>query len=109
MLERLDNLPSGVIGVRATGTVTRDDYDNVFRPLLQSAHAEGRRVRLLYLFDAEFTGFTAGAGWEDVRLGLKYLRMFERCAIVSDAAWIREGARMLGTMMPCPVKVFTHA
>jgi len=109
MLEPLDNLPGGVIGVRATGTVTRDDYDNVLRPLLQSAHAEGRRVRLVYLFDPDFKGFTAGAGLEDMRLGLKYLRMFERCAVISDVAWIREGARVLGTMMPCPTRVFGYA
>ena len=109
MLEPIKNLPGGVIGVRATGTVTREDYDGVFRPLLQHAHAEGQRVRLLYVFAPEFKGFTAGAGWEDFRLGLKYLRMFERCAIVSDVTWIREGARLIATMMPCPVKVFEHA
>jgi hypothetical protein len=109
MLEPLESLPAGVIGVRATGTVTRDDYDSVFKPLLQHAHAEGQRVRLLYVFAPDFTGLTAGAGWEDARLGLKYLRMFERCAIVSDVTWIRESARVIGTMMPCPVKVFGHA
>jgi len=26
--------------------------------------------------------FTAGAVWEDTRLGVQYLRLFERCAIV---------------------------
>ena len=109
MLEPLENLPTGVVGVRASGTVTKDDYDRVFRPLLQRAHAEGRRVRLLYVFAPDFSAFTAGAGWEDVRLWLKYLRMFERCAVVTDRTWIREGALMIGTMMPCPVKVFDTA
>jgi hypothetical protein len=109
MLEPIKDVPTGVMGLRATGTVTKDDYDTVFKPPLQAAHAEGRRVRLLYQFMPEFTGFTAGAGLEDVRLGLKYLRLFERCAIVSDLNWIREWSRMLGTMMPCPVKVFGHA
>jgi hypothetical protein len=109
MLEPLENLPFGITGVRATETVTKDDYDRVFSPLLQNAHAAGRRVRLLYVFAPEFKGFTVGAGWEDVRLGLKYLRMFERCAVVSDVSWIREGTQLLATMMPCPVKVFGNA
>jgi hypothetical protein len=109
MLEPLVSLPAGIIGVRATGTVTKDDYDRVLRPLLRGVHAEGRRVRLLYVFAPDFKALTLGAGWEDVRLGMKYLRMFERCAIVTDVTWIREGTQLLGTMMPCPVRVYRTA
>jgi hypothetical protein len=108
MLETLKDLPSGVDGVRATGTVSRDDYDAVFRPLLEAAHREGRRVRLLYQFAPEFTGFTPGAGLEDARLGLKYLRLFERCAVLTDVGWLGDAVRFLSMMMPCPVKVFIN-
>ena len=108
MLQQVPDLPVNVIGVRATGTLTREDYDSVFRPLLQRAHSEGRRVRLLYVFAPEFKGFTVGAGWEDVRLGLKYLRMFERCAVVTDTEWVRTTTRVGAALMPCPVKVFAN-
>jgi stage II sporulation SpoAA-like protein len=108
MLEFLKDLPAGVDGVRATGTVSKEDYDTVIRPLLETAHREGRRLRLLYQFAPEFTGFTAGAGLEDARLGLKYLRLFERCAVVTDVGWLGEAVGFLGTMMPCPVKVFVN-
>ena len=109
MLEVLDNLPDGVTGIRATGSVTKDDYERVFEPLMEAAHREGRRVRLLYDVPAEFKGFTAGAGLEDMRLGMKYLRLFERCAVVTDVGWLREATRLFGAMMPCPVKVFPGA
>ena len=108
MLETLPNLPAGVVGVRASGTVTKDDYDRVVWPLLKSAHAEGRRVRLLYVFAPDFKALTMGAGWEDMRLGMKYLRMFERCAIVSDVTWIREASQLFGAMMTCPVRVYRN-
>ena len=100
---------NGVTGVRATGTVTTDDYERVFNPLMAAAHREGRRVRLLYEVPAEFKGFTAGAGLEDMRMGMKYLRLFERCAVVTDVGWLREATRLFGAMMPCPVKVFPNA
>ena len=108
MLETLPNLPAGIVGVRASGTVTKDDYDRVVWPLLKSAHAEGRRVRLLYVFAPDFKALTMGAGWEDMRLGMKYLRMFERCAIVSDVTWIREASQLFGAMMTCPVRVYRN-
>ena len=109
MLETLKDLPAGVDGLRATGTVSKEDYDAFFRPVLETAHREGRRVRLLYQFAPTFTGFTAGAGLEDARLGLKYLRLFERCAVVTDLGWLGDATRLLGTMMPCPVKVFSNS
>ena len=109
MLELLDNVPNGVTGVCATGTVTTDDYERVFNPLMEAAHREGRRVRLLYEVPAEFKGFTAGAGLEDMRMGMKYLRLFERCAVVTDVGWLREATRLFGALMPCPVKVFPNA
>ena len=109
MLELLDDLPVGVTGIRATGAVTSDDYKHVFTPLMEAAHREGRRVRLLYELPAEFERFTAGAGLEDMRLGMKYLRLFERCAVVTDVGWLREATRLFAAMMPCPVKAFAIA
>lgn len=106
MIERLIDLPGGVEGLRAKGRVTREDYDRVVQPILDDARSQGRRVRLLYHFGPEFEGFSAGGAWEDARLGLRYLRLFERCAIVTDIGWIREASRLVGAMMPCPVKTF---
>jgi len=109
VLELLNDLPAGVTGIRATGAVTSEDYDRVFRPVMEAAHREGRRVRLLYELPAAFERFTAGAGLEDMRLGMKYLRLFERCAVVTDIAWLREATRFFSAMMPCPVNVFPTA
>jgi hypothetical protein len=106
MLERLENMPAGVDGLKAIGKVAKEDYENVFEPLLDDARRDGRRVRLLYQLGKEFEGFTAGAAWEDAKLGMRSLRLFEGCAIVSDVGWIRESARLIGFVMPCPVQMF---
>jgi hypothetical protein len=106
MLERIDSLPPDVWGLRATGTVSREDYDIVVRPQLEELRRHGKRIRFLYELGPEFDGFTPGAAWEDFRVGFRYLRLFERCAIVSDVDWVRAAARGLATVMPCPVRVF---
>jgi hypothetical protein len=108
MIERLQDLPAGVDGLRAKGKVTREDYETVLQPILEAARSQGRRIRLLYHFGPEFEGFTAAGAWEDARLGLHYLRLFERCAIVTDIGWVRESTRLVGALMPCPVKTFNN-
>ena len=47
MLERLNDLPGDIDGIRARGKVTADDYEKVLRPILDAARSEGRRIRLL--------------------------------------------------------------
>jgi hypothetical protein len=109
MLERLQDLPAGVYGVRASGKVSKEDYDRVVVPLLEEVQRDGRRMRFLYQFTPQFTGFTAGAAWEDAEIGLKYLRLFERCAVVTERDWIRNTVRVVGAVLPCPVKIFRDA
>jgi hypothetical protein len=106
MLQRIQDLPPGLCGVRAQGRVTRQDYEEVLIPLLEEARRDGDRIRFLYRFGPEFEGFTGGAAFEDARVGMQYLRLFERCAIVSDLPWIRKSSRFVGSLLPCPVRVF---
>jgi len=106
MLEPIANLPPGVWGVRARGKLSKDDYDQVMLPRLEEARRHGTRLRFVYQLGPEFAGFTPGAAWEDFRIGLRYLRLFERCAVVSDVEWVRAATRGMAPLMPCPVKVF---
>ncbi len=106
MLERLKDLPDGIEGVEAVGTVSKEDYEQVFEPLLDEARREGRRIRFLYHFGPRFEGLTASGAWEDAKIGLRSMRLFEGCAIVSDVGWIRESVRLIGFLMPCPVRAF---
>ncbi len=106
MLERLPDLPEGIDGVKAVGRISKEDYERVFDPLVDSARRDGRRLRLLYEVGPEFEGFTPGAAWEDAKLGLASMRLFDGLAVVSDVGWIRESTRLIGFVMPCPVRVF---
>jgi SpoIIAA-like len=106
MIEVLKDVPPGIVAVRASGTLTREEYDAVVVPLLEDARREGRRLRCLCEVGADYRGLTPGAAWDDVTLGLRALHLFDGCAVVSDVRWIREVSRLVAFLMPCPVRVF---
>lgn len=108
MLERLKDLPHGIEGIKAVGTITKADYEQIFVPLLDEVRRAGTRLRFLFDLGPAFKGYTAGAAWEDAKLGLRSLRLFDACAIVTDVAWIRETTRLVEFLMPCPVMVFSN-
>jgi hypothetical protein len=108
MLTLIPGLPANVVGVEAHDKVTAEDYNAVLVPAVdaaQQASADGK-VRLLYVLGHEVPDFTAGAMWEDTKLGVGQFRAWERIAIVTDADWLRHAVHALGWVMPGDVKVF---
>ena len=108
MIKLLPNLPANVIGIIASGEVTANDYETVLIPAIEAALKEHGGVRVLYQLGPDFTGFTSGAMWDDMRLGLAHLKAWEKLAIVTDLNWLTGATRLFGLVMPCPVKVFSN-
>jgi anti-anti-sigma regulatory factor len=106
MIEELSGLPVGIIGFRATGKVTGDDYDKVLTPAVDRAIEEHHHIKLLAVLGPDFDGYSLEAAWDDTRLGLRHWSGFERIAVATDVAWINVGIRALGFMLPCPIKLF---
>jgi hypothetical protein len=106
MLELLDDLPDNVIGVRAVGEVEDDDYEDVLVPAIEDRLERHDKVRLLYVLGEEFTGYEAGAMWEDTKLGVKTFGSYDRMAIVTDATWVRRSVKAFGWLIPGEVRVF---
>ena len=104
-----DTGTSHQIEVRLTGQVTKDDYDNVLVPAIESALKDHDGLRLLFLMGADFTGYDMGAMWADSKFGLTYWSGFERIAVATDTAWVSVAMRAFAPLMPCPLKVFPLA
>ncbi len=106
MLELISDLPERVLGIKASGEVTAEDYQQVLVPALESKLSKLEKVRLLYVLGDGFTGFTRGAGWEDAKVGMKHLTAFERAAVVTDVDWVDNMVRAFGFAMPGEVRTF---
>jgi hypothetical protein len=107
MFDVMTDVPQGVIGIAAKGTVQTQDYEKVLIPLAQAKLAAKEKLRVLMQFGPEFTGYTAGAMWEDSKFGFGHLRDFEKVAVVTDTAWLRHAVEMFAPFIPCPMRVFS--
>jgi hypothetical protein len=109
VLERLEDLPESVIGVKASGEVTADDYRTVVVPAVKAALEGGHKLRFLYVFGEDVTGFAAGAAWQDTKVGVGHYSRWEKVAVVSDKEWLRHSVDIFGYLIPGEVKAFTPA
>jgi len=106
MIEVMTDLPERVLGVKASGEVSANDYKTVLVPAIEEKLTKHKKARLLYVLGDEFEGYTSGAAWEDAKVGMKHLTSFERVAVVTDVDWIEKMIKAFGFALPGEVRVF---
>ena len=109
MIRIIEGLPDNVLGAEAIGKVTDEDYENVLAPAAREKLEAHSKIRYVYVLGEEFEGWTAGAMWEDAKLGGGDLRRWEKVAVVTDKDWVRHAVKGFGWMIPGDVSVFSMA
>jgi hypothetical protein len=108
MIEKIDAMPAGTIGFRASGKLTRPDYRDVLEPVLREA-AEAGSIRMLFEL-TDFDGLEPAAWWDDMKtglgLGLGHHSAWKKSAIVTDVEWVAKAFRLFAWMTPGEVKIY---
>jgi stage II sporulation SpoAA-like protein len=74
-----------VLEVRASGKLTKEDYER-FLPEVERLIGQHGKVRMLFEMH-DFHGWTAGALWHDIKFDMKHFRDIERLAVVGEKRW----------------------
>ena len=108
MIELIEGLPDGVVGLEAIGEVGSADYETVAAPAVKHALERHQRIRLIHVLDERFTGYTAGGAMQDAMLGLAHPRSFDRIAVVTDSDSIRRLVALAAWSIPGELKLFPN-
>ena len=103
MIEIIRELPDNVVGIVARGRVTNAECDNFLRPAMELSLKRHRKIRLYYEVGSRFPG----AGWDDLDIAIDHLPQWERIAVVTDTAWVRQTVNALRFLLASEVRVFT--
>jgi hypothetical protein len=107
VIERIEDMPAGSVGLRASGKLSKADYTDVLEPVLREG-VESGELRLLFVL-TDFHGLEPGAWPEDVKTGLRaWVRehsAWKRFALVTDVEWVAKAMRTFTWMTPGEVLV----
>jgi len=109
MLHKMENVPSHVAAFKATGEVSKTDYENVLIPELQRVDKEHGHIHLLMVLDTPSSNFTLQAWMQDAVQVLKHFRGWKKVALVTDEDGIRKFTNVASVFVPGQSKGFTHA
>lgn len=75
------------LSLKATGKLTHEDYE-IITPMIDSALAEVKEpVVDVFIDGSELEGWELRAAWDDLKLGLKHGRDFNKIAIYGNKKW----------------------
>lgn len=109
MIEVVAGFPENVVALTAKDSITRQDYEHVLIPAVNDALKRYGKIRLYYEFGPQYSGFHAGAAWEDFKVGMEHWKDWERVAVVTDVNWIRQATLAFGFLLPGRMRVFSLA
>ena len=95
-----------MVGFRATGKVTMEDFENVVIPAVNELVARTNELNYLMVIDTDLKNFTIGAWWQDAFMGLKQIAKWRRAAIVSGTEGIRRFTDIFSFIVPGEFKAF---
>lgn len=83
MIQELTDLPENMVGFKANGKVTKEDFQNVVIPSVKRFIKKTGYLNYLFILESKYPDYTPGAWFEDAMLGLRHLTKWNRAAIVS--------------------------
>ncbi|MFP8843235.1 Protein of uncharacterised function (DUF3478) [Shewanella baltica] len=94
------------VAFKAIGTLTHHDYE-MMAPVLESALTGVKDPDIFALVDVtELDGLELQAAWDDLKLGVKHIRHFEKIAIVGKTTLQEVLAKLANWFTPAEVRFF---
>jgi hypothetical protein len=109
MLTRLEGVPSYIAAFRATGEVTKDDYDKVLAPEIDRVDKQHGHIHFMMVMETSGKNFSIGAWLQDALEGLKHYRGWRKIAIVTDEKGIEKFTNIFSAIIPGSSKGFSLA
>ena len=106
MLEVMKESEGNTIGFRATGKLTRKDYDEVLAPRLAALAQQFGSVRALVYMDDGFKGWDLPAAWANTKLDMHHRGDLAKVAIVGAPVWEEWCVRMASLLMKGELRTF---
>ena len=106
MVEPIQQLPDGCIGMRAVGDFTVDDFTSRIEPLVDDVLDRRDELRLVLHLGDEFSGFGEGA-WGELTDGIRNIR-FHRGAVITDDTPLTAAINLLKWTLRGDVRTFQN-
>jgi hypothetical protein len=100
MLQLINDLPDFVVGIKASGEVSKEDLETVLVPAIDRQVAQYDAIYYLLLLETDIKNWDFGAWISDAKIGLKYLTKWEKIAVVTEQESVQKFTDIFSKLAP---------
>lgn len=93
-------MPNNMVGFRATGEVTQDNFLNIVDPVVREVVARTGELNYLMIIETPLKNWTMGAWLQDALLGIMEISKWNRVAIVSGSEFLNKFTDVFSIFVP---------
>src|SRR5690606_12714341 len=84
-----------------------EDYKNILLPVLAAQEKKYGTIKMVYILDTDIKNYTLGAIFEDALTTLKFIKNWQKVALVSDYEKINSSLDFASKLIPGKYKSFS--
>ncbi len=106
MVELLAGMPAHVAAYRASGAISKEEYDAVVVSRVDEVARQFGKINFLVLLETDMDNYSIGAFMKYVKVSFAHFSKWERMAIVSDERWLRTGYDLLSHLVHGEIRTY---
>jgi hypothetical protein len=107
MIEIMPETEGKTLVIKATESLTSQDYEDIFIPQLNQLIDKFGKISVVVYLAENFTGWELGAAWDDAVFGIQHRHDFEKVAVVSDQKWVKWATKIGSYFMEGQAATYT--
>lgn len=89
MVELLNNFPPHVAAYKASGAISKEEYEQIVMARIDEVAAQHGKINFLVLLETDVDNYSLGAFIDYLKISFKHFTRWNRMAIVTDQKWVR--------------------
>lgn len=106
MVELLESFPPYVAAYKASGAVSKEEYEQVVMARVNEVATKYGKINFLVRLETDMDNYSIGAFFDYLKISFKHFTKWERMAIVTDERWVRKAYEALSFLVPGKIKGF---
>lgn len=107
MLQLINDLPDFVVGVKASGEVSKEDLETVLIPAIDRQVEQYDAIYYLLVLETDVQNWDFGAWISDAKVGLKYLTKWKKIAVVTGQEGVQKFTDVFSAVVPGKARGYT--
>lgn len=106
MVEILDDFPAHVAAYRASGAISKEEYEAIVMRRVDEVAAQYGKINFLVLLETDLDNYSVGAFFKYLKVSFEHFFRWNRMAIISEERWVRKAYGLLSSLVHGEIKSY---